>query len=249
MAQAKQQSEAFIGNGKVYLTPVKAGVMGAPFWVGVASAASFSHSIEDEKEMKEYHSGQSQVWDKDDGTKKTMLSITLNERRLEAMKAALQATETKVTLGTVTGEVHTVAAIGDVAFLQYKNTSDVVITDSTPTAPQPLSEGIDYSIDKEFGTIEILNVASLVQPLVISYSYGAATKLKPMTDDVDYYQVRIDGLNKVGRKDKQVVTAYRAKLEPADTYDLISDDFSAMTIEASLMFDEAEGAPYEIVKL
>lgn len=249
MAQAKQQSEAFIGNGKVYFEPVKGGVIGTPFWVGVASAASFSHAIEDEKEMKEYHSGDSQTWDTFGGSKSTTLSITLNERRLEAMKAALQATETKVITGTVTDEQHTVAAIGDIVFLQNKNTSDVVITDSTPSTPQPLVEGIDYKIDEEFGTIEILNVASLVQPLVIGYTYGASTKLKPMTSDVDYYRVRIDGLNKVGRKDKQVVTAYRAKLKPADTYDLIGDDFSTMEIEADLMFDEAENASYEIVRI
>ena len=70
-----------------------------------------------------------------------------------------------------------------------------------------------------------------------------------MTADVEYYRIRVDGLNKVGQKDKQVVTAYRAKLSPADTLDLISDDFSEMTLEADLMYDEAEEATYEIVKL
>lgn len=249
MAQAKQQSEAFIGNGKVYLTPVIGGVEGKPFWVGVASAAAFNHTIEDEKEQKEYHTGASQVWDKYEGDKKSMLAFTLNERRLEALKAALQATETEVALGTVAAETHAFDEVGDIIFLDNKNVSALVIKDSTTGTPLDLVEGIDYIVDNEFGTLEMIHVQTLVSPITVAYSHGTAIKLKPMTNNVDYYRVRIDGLNKVGRKDKQVVTAYRARLKPADTYDLISDDFSAMSIEADLLFDEAEGAAYEIVRL
>lgn len=249
MADNKQQSHAFIGNGKVYFTPVKDGVKGSPFWVGVASAASFSHSVEDEKELKEYHSGKSQVWDAYEGDKATTMSVTLNERRQEAMQAALQATTETVATGTVAAEQYTVTNDGEMFFLKNKNTSDIVITDSTPSTPQPLAEGVDYTVDKKYGTVEIIAVESLVMPLNVAYSYGETTVMKPMTDNVDYYEIRIDGLNKTGQKDKQVVTAYRAKLSPADTYDLIGEDYAEMTVEAKLMFDEDEQGTYEIVKL
>lgn len=248
MADNKQQSHAFVGNGKVYFTPVKNGVEGKPFWVGVANAASFSHSVENESELKEYHSGKNQTWDKLDGDKATTFSITLNERRTEAMQAALQATVTEVATGTVAAEEHTVDAVGDIVFLKHKNVSDVVITDSTDT-PLSLIEGTDYIIDEQYGTIEMTHVQTITSPIKVAYSYGTATVMKPMTDDVDYYRIRVDGLNKVGQKDKQVVTAYRAKLSPADTLDLISDDFAEMTLEADLLYDEAENATYEIVKL
>ena len=244
----KQQSHAFIGNGKVYLTAVKGGVEGKPFWVGVANAAAFSHSVEDEKELIEYHSGKNQVWDKDDGRKATTFSLTLNERRPEAMQAALQATVTEVTTGTVAEELHEIDAIGDIIFLKNKNVSNIVITDSTPT-PLDLIEGTDYTIDEKYGTLEMTHVQTIGSPIKVAYRYGTATVMKPMTDDVDYYRIRVDGLNKVGQKDKQVVTAYRAKLSPADTLDLISDDFSEMTLEADLLYDEEEEATYEIVKL
>lgn len=250
MADNKQQSHAFIGNGKVYFTPVKGGVEGKPFWVGVANAASFSHSVEDEKELKEYHSGKNQTWDKYDGDKSTTFSVTLMERRPEAMKAALQATETKVSTGTATDEEHAVSEVGDIIFLKHKNVTEITsFKDSTESTALDLVEGIDYTIDKKYGTIELLEKQTLKSPLIVTYSYGTATVVKPMTDDVDYYRIRIDGLNKVGQKDKQVVTAYRAKLSPADTYDLIGDDFAEMTLEADLMYDEAEDATYEIVKL
>lgn len=250
MAAAKNQSEAFIGNGKVYFTPVKNGVEGKPFWVGVASAASFSHTVEDEKTMKEYHSGKSQDWDKDDGSKKTTFSITLGERRLDAMKAALQATETEVGTGTATDESHAVSEVGDILFLKHQNVTEITsFKDSTEVTALDLVEGVDYTIDKKYGTIELLEKQTLKSPLIVTYSYGTATKLKPMTDDVDFYRIRVDGLNKVGQKDKQVVTAYQAKLKPADTYDLISDDFSTMDVEADLMYDEAEQGTYEIIKL
>lgn len=250
MADNKQQSHAFIGNGKVYFTPVKNGVEGKPFWVGVANAASFSHSVEDEKELKEYHSGKNQTWDKYDGDKSTSFSITLMERRQAAMQAALQATVTEVATGTATGEEHAVSEVGDIIFLKHKNVTEITsFTDSTTVTALDLVEGIDYTIDKKYGTIELLEKQTLKSPLIVTYSYGTATVMKPMTDDVDYYRIRVDGLNKVGQKDKQVVTAYRAKLSPADTLDLISDDFSEMTLEADLLYDEAEEATYEIVKL
>lgn len=245
----KQQSHAFIGNGKVYFTAVKNGVEGKPFWVGVASAAAFNHSVENESELKEYHSGKNQTWDKYDGDKSATVSLTLSERRLEAMQAALQATVTEVATGSVTEEKHEVDAIGDVIFLKHKNVSDVVITDSTTVTPLALVKGIDYTIDEKYGTIEMTHVQTIKSPIKVAYSYGTATVMKPMTDDVDYYRIRINGLNKVGQKDKQVVTAYRAKLSPADAYDLIGDNFSEMDLEADLMYDEAEEAMYEIVKL
>lgn len=244
-----QQSHAFIGNGKVYFTAVKNGVEGKPFWVGVASAAAFNHSVEDEKELKEYHSGKNQTWDQYDGDKSATFGLTLSERRLEAMQAALQATVTEVATGSVAEEEHDVDAIGDILFLKYKNVSDVVITDSTTSTPLALVEGIDYTIDEKYGTIEMTHVQTITSPIKVAYSYGTATIMKPMTDDVDYYRIRVNGLNKVGQKDKQVVTAYRAKLSPADAYDLIGDDFSEMELEADLMYDEAEEAMYEIVKL
>lgn len=245
----KQQSHAFIGNGKVYFTPVKNGVEGKPFWVGVASAAAFNHAVEDEKELKEYHSGKNQTWDKYEGDKSATFSLTLSERRREAMQAALQATVTEVATGTVTSEEHTVDAIGDIIFLKHKNVSDVVITDSTDASPQTLIKGIDYTIDEQYGTIEMTHTKTIKSPIKVAYSYGTATIMKPMTDDIDYYRIRVNGLNKVGQKDKQVVTAYRAKLSPADAYDLINDDFSKMELEADLLYDEAEEAMYEIVKL
>ncbi len=244
----KQQSHAFIGNGKVYFTAVKNGVEGKPFWVGVASAAAFNHSVENESELKEYHSGKNQTWDKSDGDKSATFSLTLSERRVEPMQAALQAKVTEVATGTVASEEHEIDAIGDIVFLKYKNVSDVVITDSTPT-PLALVEGIDYTIDEKYGTLEMTHVQTITSPIKVAYSYGTATVMKPMTDDVDYYRIRVNGLNKAGQKDKQVVTAYRAKLSPADAYDLIGDDFSEMELEADLLYDEAEEAMYEIVKL
>lgn len=250
MAAIKNQSEAFIGNGKVYLTPVKNGVEGKPFWVGVASAASFSHTVEDEKTLKEFHSGKSQDWDKYDGDKKTKFSMTLDERREEAMKAALQATETTVSTGTATDEEHAFTAVGDIIFLKHQNVTEItVFTDSTTTTALDLVEGVDYTIDKKYGTIELLENKTLTSPLKITYSYGTATKLKPMTSDVDFYRVRINGLNKVGQKDKQVIQAFQAKFSPADEYALIGDDFASMDLEADLMYDETEEATYEIIKL
>lgn len=244
MAENLNQSHAFIGKGKIFMTPITGAVRGKPFWVGVASALSFAHSIEDEKELIEHHSGTNQVWDVSAGTKKTTVSLTIQERRLEAMRAALQATVETVVTGSVVAEEHTVDAIGDYAFLKYSQVSIVTVTDSA-TTPVSLVEGTDYKIDAEYGRIEMLTDGH-TSPIKVGYSYGAATVMKPMTDSVDFYELRIDGMNTVGQKDKQIVTAYRVKLNPADAYDLINDDFAEMQIEGTALFDESRNAAYEI---
>lgn len=241
MAENLNQSHAFIGKGKIYLTPITGAIRGKPFWVGVASALSFAHSVEDEKELTEYHSGTNQIWDKSPGTKKTTVSLTIQERRLEAMRAALQATVETVATGSVTAEEHVVDAIGDIVFLKH---SDVTVTTVTDSGSVALVEGTDYKIDKQYGRIEILKAG--LTGIKVGYTYGEATVMKPMTDNVDFYELRIDGMNTVGQKDKQIVTAYRVKLNPSDAYDLINDDFAEMQIEGTALFDEARNAAYEI---
>ena len=241
MAENLNQSHAFIGKGKIFMTPITGAVRGKPFWVGVASALSFAHSVEDEKELIEHHSGTNQVWDVSAGTKKTTVSLTIQERRLEAMRAALQATVETVATGSVVAEEHAVDAVGDIAFLKHSNVTVTTVTDS---ADGNLVEGTDYKIDKQYGRIEILKAG--LTGIKAGYTYGEATVMKPMTDNVDFYELRIDGMNTVGQKDKQIVTAYRVKLNPSDAYDLISDDFAEMQIEGTALFDEARNAAYEI---
>ena len=241
MADNLNQSHAFIGKGKIFMTPITGAVRGKPFWVGVASALSFAHSVEDEKELVEHHSGTNQVWDVSAGTKKTTVSLTIQERRLEAMRAALQATVETVATGSVVAEEHAVDAVGDIAFLKHSNITVTTVTDSNDGS---LVEGTDYKIDKQYGRIEILKAG--LTDIKVGYTYGEATVMKPMTDNVDFYELRIDGMNTVGQKDKQIVTAYRVKLNPSDAYDLINDDFAEMQIEGTALFDEARNAAYEI---
>ena len=241
------QSHAFIGKGKIYMTPIKNGVKGSAFWVGVASALSFSHSVDDKKELFEHHSGKSQLWDVSAGTKKTSVSLTIQERRDDAMRAALQATVETVAAATVTGELLNIQEAGEMGFLKHGNASTIVIKDSASTA-KTLAEGTDYAVDKAYGRIELLK-GGFTAPLKVDYGYGAAKVTKPMTDDVDYYELRLDGINTVGQQGRQITTAYRVKLDPADTYDLINDDFAEMQIEGECLFDEAQGSTYEVVNL
>lgn len=248
MADNLNQSHAFIGKGKIYMTPVKNGVKGSAFWVGVASAFAFNHSVDDKKELFEHHSGNSQLWDVSEGKKKTSLSLTIQERRDAAMRAALQATIETVTADTIAAESHNISETGDMTFLKHGKVSEVVITDSTPASGQPLVVDIDYTVDADYGRIELIT-GGHVAPLLIDYGYGEAKVTKPMTDDVDYYEVRLDGINTVGQQGRQITTAYRVKLDPADTYDLINEDFAEMQIEGECLFDEARGATYEVVNL
>lgn len=246
----QNQSYAFEGRGKVYLTPVTGGTRGESFWVGVSDTAALSHSVDGETELYERHTGEDVLWDTGNGTKTTSLSFNLKERRINALTAALQAVVETVAAATVTDEAHTASNIGSIAFLKHQKVSNVVIEDSTAGTAQPLAEGIDYKVDADYGRIEMLT-DSFVQPLNVSYDYGEVTVIKPMTNKVDHYEVRVDGLNKVGQKDKQLIEVYKFKPNPVDTFDILNDEFSEMTLEGNCLYDASDDreASYRIVKL
>lgn len=246
----QNQSYAFEGRGKVFLTPVTGGVRDESFWVGVSDTAALSHSVDGETELYERHTGKDVLWDTDDGTTTTSLSFNLKERRIDALTTALRAVVETVAAAAVVDELQTANSVGSVAFLKHQKVSNVSIEDSTAGTAQPLAEGTDYKVDSDYGRIEMIT-DGFVQPLVISYDYGEVTVIKPMTSSVDYYEVRVDGLNKVGRKDKQLIEVYKFKPNPVDAFDILNDDFSEMTLEGNCIYDGEEGreGSYRIVKL
>ncbi|MFP3561223.1 hypothetical protein SB861_63160, partial [Paraburkholderia sp. SIMBA_049] len=66
------------------------------------------------------------------------------------------------------GESHNVGEIGDMTFLKHGNVSDVAITDA---ADGPLVEGADYTVDADYGRVELLT-GGHTAPLAIDYGYG-----------------------------------------------------------------------------
>lgn len=246
----QNQSYAFEGRGKVYLTPVTGGTRGESFWVGVSDTAALSHSVDGGEDLYERHTGKDELWDTSDGTTTTSMSFNIKERRIDALTAALQAVVETVAAATVTGEAHTASNVGSIAFLKHQKVSNVVIEDSTTGTAQPLAEGVDYKVDADYGRIEMLT-DGFVQPLNVGYDYGEVTIIKPMTSKVDHYEVRVEGLNKVGQKDKQLIEVYKFKPDPVDTLDVLNESFSELTLEGNCLYDASDDreASYRIVKL
>ncbi|MDD2944893.1 MAG: hypothetical protein PHG15_03585 [Acinetobacter sp.] len=237
------KSEAFIGRGEVHLTPVIGGVEQETFWVGVASEQKMEHEVSDKKELYEYHEREQVLWDSSKGKTKTSMSLKIDERRKEAMKAALRASTIEVPENTVVDEEY--SPIGKSFFLKARKVSDLSITDS---AALPLAAGVDYEVDEVYGQIKILK-ETVTLPLKISYASGKTEKMLPATESVDHYIVRTKGFNTVGDEGDHLVTVPRFKMDIASALDLISEDFTSVTVTGECLFDPVTKAPYEIEKI
>lgn len=242
MAAVSNSSHAFIGKGKVFMQAVIDGVKQPEFWVGVVDKEEFKTSVTDQKELYESHTGNDNLWDKTGGKKKTTVEISLQERRKEALIIALQADVKETTSGTATDEKIDSAIKNQNVRLANINVSNVVLTDSSS---QPLVEGVDYKLDSaKFGRLVFLRDVSDT-PITASYSYGAVTKYKPFTKNIDYVTIRTEGLNTAGQKEDYMVTAFEVLLDPADAFALINSDFNSITLTGDCRVSEEHGTPYE----
>lgn len=243
MATQKTQSQAFVGKGKIYFTPVVNGVEQQEYWVGVADKQEFKTNVSGQKELYEAHTGNDNLWDKTKGQTKTTVEINLKERRKDALAAALRATISEKVAGTVTAETVQNAVTGQTYRLQNLNATNIVITDSLN---QPAVLGTNYVIDDaKFGRLTFKDLQGLTLPLKIAYSYGGSTKFSPMTTNVDYYIVRTEGLNTVGGKEEFIVTAHQVLFDPADAFDLINNDFADLKLKGDCLSSEEHPSPYE----
>jgi hypothetical protein len=243
ISKKEVKSEAFIGRGEVHLTPVVGGIEQETFWVGVASAQTFNHEVGDKKEMYEYHEREQVLWDSSKGKTKTTMTLTIDERRKEAMSAALRAKVTEVAEKTVTDEEYNPP--GKLFFLNNRKLSDFTLIDG---AGAPLAEDVDFEVDTVYGQVRLLK-ENVELPVKASYSSGKTEKMMPATDNVDYYIVRTKGFNTVGDEGDHLVTAYKYKMDIASALDLIGDDFTSVQVTGECLFDVAKGGVYEIEKI
>lgn len=227
----------FSFQGKIYVgTRLAGGLPGAMRWVGDAPKCDVSLKA-DTSTRKESYSGNrltSAVLDKGkDGT----IQLTLNYATIENLALGLYGNVQTIASGAVTAEeLPAGLAAGDVVALDKSNISALVITDSAGT-PVTLVANTDYKVlNAAAGTIEILNVGSYTQPFNAAYSNGGSTDVAMFTAPAPERYVLLDGINTVDNS-PVIMRLYRVKFEPMSTLPLINDDFAAIDLTGTVLFD------------
>lgn len=151
--------------------------------------------------------------------------------------------------GTVTGHVVGSAggtlAVGQSYSLDAFKVSAVTVKDSTGS-PITLTPGVNYVLDGDFGSIDILDVTTggpFVMPLVIDYTKAAVTGTTMFTAPVKDYWIKFEGKNTaVAGYPKVVAEWYKARPTPVKQSALINDGRGEYDVEFDILIDTTKSA-------
>lgn len=232
----------FSFQGKVYLgARLAGGKAGALKWVGDAPVCDVALATDSES-RKESYSGQrltSAYLQK--GTDVT-INLTLNWADADNMVLGLYGSKLAVTSGSATGEVLPAGlAVGDTVALQHGGISALVVTDSTGS-PVTATAGTHYRVDSaNGGTIEILDLTGLTQPLNAAYSYTASADVTMFTSAPPERYLFLDGINTIDNSPVRL-RLYRVRFNPLSTLPLINESFGQIELSGAVMFDSEAAA-------
>lgn len=215
-----------LGNGKP----------GAMRWLGDTGTASIAVAAETEKRKENYSGKRGTAAVLDKGTEVT-ITITLRHDNAENLALALHGKLTSRIAGTVTAEAFPTVKASDVVMLEKGGASNIVLTDSTAVTPTALVAGTHYRVqDAKAGTVEILDIDTLTQPIKAAYSYGASKNLAVLTKKPPVKYFFMPGINTIdGSRDR--IHLYKVQLDPLESLDLINESFGEFTIKGTCLID------------
>lgn len=166
------------------------------------------------------------------------IEITMDEQQREDVALAFQAEMNTTQAGTSSDE--TLAGtlkVGDEIKLDGFNLTMVTLKDSTTVTPVTAVLGTHYSVDEKYGTIKILSLDGLTQPLKANYVTGEteSTVLFSLPDDAEYYLL-FKGINSINDK-RLALELWRFKPSIEGEMDFINEETGEISIKGSALAD------------
>ncbi|NDP58004.1 MAG: hypothetical protein GZ090_01415 [Oxalobacteraceae bacterium] len=239
-------SNYYLGQGKLYIAARSAAGLPMPLrWLGDVSDAKLALKV-DNVEHKESYTGQRLTAKKIVTGKEASFDFTLMELSKDNLSLALYGKASTIASGSVTAEVLPADLVADdrVA-LKYPKVSTVVITDSTPTTPLTLDPS-KYTVDADYGTITLLDVTAVVQPLNVAYTHAALENVSIFTASQSEVFLRYEGINLAEDGAPVIVELYKVSTEPLKELALITTKFAETAIASTVLLDSARPVDDEI---
>lgn len=228
----------FSFQGKIYLGERRAGGRpGKLTWVGDAPNCTVTLNTESEDRTESF-SGQRLQSARLRTSSTAELALTLNYFNADTLALGLYATVSELTAGTATDEALPAGLVpGSIVALDNPNVSDLVLVDSTGS-PVTLVEGTHYAFESaQAGTIRILSVTGLTQPIIAdSYDYAAGKSAAMFTADPPERYFLMDGINTI-TGERVRAHLYRVQFNPANSIPLINSSFGQLELSGAALFD------------
>lgn len=236
----------FLGKGEVYIDRDLQGQ-----YLPIGNAVKFAIA-ETEADVKERISRRvdtyGQALDRVALPKPAKITIELNEIDAKNLAVALRGTIEEVTdNGSVTGEDVT-AALDAYVKLAHDgiDESTVVVTDSTGATTY--TKDVDYEIRGSVGLLKALSGGAITdgQALKVDYQYNETCKkiLGSKKTEIEGALI-LEGVNMANSKACRVYV-WQARLMPTSEVDFLSEDFTSITLEGTLLTPANKTEPYEV---
>lgn len=103
-----------------------------------------------------------------------------------------------------------------------------------------------YTVDAS-GVIVFTDVTGLSGPITADYNYAAARQVGVFKTAAPEVHIRLDGLNTAkttasGDFERTIVDVYKARLDPAENFGLINDEFGQLVINGAALTDTTKAA-------
>lgn len=233
----------FSGQGKLYVGKRQSnGNAGAFHFVG--NVSDFKPALATTTiEHKEATSGQRLTDHRLVTEKNATVNAVLDDFMKDNLALALYSTPATVAGSTVTAEVLPAGlVVGDFVRTKFPEISAVVVRDSAGT-PATLVLNTNYSIESaNHGTLKILNLGAFVQPFRVDYTYGGHDNIVMFNAAPPERWLRFEGINTADNNNPVLVELYRVLLDPLAELALIGNEYGAINLNGSVLYDETKAA-------
>jgi hypothetical protein len=208
---------------------------GKLFWAGNVPEATISIA-EETTDTTESFSGNRLSYGRLSTAKTGTFNLTLDEWSLKNLALGLYSAPLPVVTGSASAEAFPSGLVaGDQVRLAHPYASSLVITDSAGTPATVAAEHYRL-IGHNQSIVEILNVASYMQPFNAAYTYAAYDSLEVFTQAAPERYVVFDGVN-TETGDGVLVDLYRVRFSPIQNLGLIHSEYGNLPMTGAVLFD------------
>lgn len=234
----------YYGKGKVDYAIIGAGgVLGPWTWLGDVSAFAPKFAVE-KVEHKESYSGKNALVRSFVIGNTGTVDMTWHQLSPENLALALQGSVVTSGGGTVTDEELPAALAALETFqLAQIGISELTIEDSA-TTPVELLRDVDYTVDDNFGTGMLINVADFTPPFVASYTYAGTKTVGMFAGAAKTLAIRYRGVNLAEENAPVEAMFYKMSTDPLQELALITtgNDVAGAQVTGNLLLDSSKPA-------
>jgi hypothetical protein len=226
---------AYYGAGKAYLRV--AGASAGLKELGNVSALAFNVTPQQES-LPDYTQPGGGTYAEIRRIESVEASITMHDLNPHNVALALLGGSAAVTGASVVDEAHTGYKSGFIKLAHPGPYTGVVVTGAGGT-PTYVAD-TDYEV--RAGGIFVLAAGAITDglALLIDYTYVTYDKVEAITEASKEYEIVFDGLNEARSGKRVRVDAYKVRLSPTQTLDLISQSFGELQVTGTVLKDTSK---------